>query len=65
MTSYASPILSRKLIRTVGRTPQILRTGKEYRIGDLGHPDVDGDVADEPGLGLALQTWRTLDRPHR
>ena len=35
VTSYASPILSRKLIRTVGRTPQILRTGKEYRIGDV------------------------------
>jgi UDP-MurNAc hydroxylase len=35
VTSYASSLLSAKILRLVGRRPHILRTGKEHRIGDI------------------------------
>lgn len=35
VTSYPSTLLQRKILRTVGRAPKILRTEKEHRIGDI------------------------------
>lgn len=35
VTSYASPLLPRKVFHSVGRAPRVLRTGKEDFIGDI------------------------------
>lgn len=35
IVSYGSPLFARKLLRTTGRTPKVLPTGKQHQIGDI------------------------------